>query len=143
MTTKVGILHTVTKACHREDTRKHTLVIAIDKSDGTLSTIVHIEFQRSRDAYPPRHAKQAMPKTLMFLTRARGPEAPVRALRRARAALSMLVSATGDMVRCNQGVVGDSWRSRCRWCKICVACMSQGMTPYIDSRAVIAGRDGT
>ena len=45
---------------------------------------------------PPRQAKQAIQKTLMFLTRAAGPDAPVRAARRASAAPS--TPATGAIV---------------------------------------------
>ena len=49
--------------------------------------------------YPPRQAKHAILKTLKFFTRAMGPEAPVNALRRARVALSTLVSGTAPIAK--------------------------------------------
>jgi len=71
------------------------LIVSIDKpvndSGGQRKSSARHDGLRC-PTHPPRQAKQAMPKTLMFLTSAIGPDAPVRAWRRARAAPSMTES---------------------------------------------------
>ena len=71
--------HTLSEGCHREHAREDSLVVAIHEPVRKSAIRCQDVFVAEAMLYPPKHAKHAMPNTRPFLTRAAGPEAPVRA----------------------------------------------------------------
>lgn len=92
--------HTIAKGGHGQNAGENTLIVAIHKATAGLvsKSSQDVGIGINVAAHPPKQAKQAMLKTLKFFTSAFGPDAPVSALRRARAALSTLVSGTAPIV---------------------------------------------